>query len=472
MAEASEAIVDVVAGALNIEGDRVTVADEALLRDKMDDLVYRAVFGEGVERETARWLIWEAGQALGVRPASIHDLYKAVGRGEVPANFTVPAINVRGMNYDMSRAIFRAANNLNVGALLFEIARSEMGYTDQRPAEYVAAVTAAAIKEGFHGPIFIQGDHFQISASRYQSDADKEVASLRDLMREAVDAGFYNIDIDTSTLVDLGPDSLDEQQRNNYELCAQLTEYIREIEPEGVTVSVGGEIGEVGGHNSTVEELHAFMQGYSRSLAQYHPNLEGISKISVQTGTSHGGVVLPDGTLADVQVDFDTLRELSRLARDVYGLGGAVQHGASTLPAEAFNRFPEIGTMEIHLATGFQNIIFDSAPAEFVQSAYEYVRSNLKDEWKSGMTEDQFLYSARKKVFGPQKQAWWDLDEAARVKIGQALEDQFAFLFDKLNVKNTRDYVARTITAPEQHRPRPHSAAEETELEIASDLAD
>ncbi|MBA3533479.1 MAG: class II fructose-bisphosphate aldolase, partial [Ardenticatenales bacterium] len=224
--------------------------------------------------------------------------------------------------------------------------------------------------------------------------------------------------------------------------------------------------------NSTVAELHAFMQGYRRTLATYHPNLQGISKISVQTGTSHGGVVLPDGTLAAVKVDFDTLRELSREARETYGLGGAVQHGASTLPPEAFNRFPEVGTVEIHLATGFQNIIFDHAPEEMKNGAYEYCRAELKSEWKEGMTEEQFLYSSRKKAFGSMKRRWWEMDEAGQQKIGQALEDQFTFLFDKLNVRDTREVANRFTPLRAMHRPLPSTAAVEKDLEIASDLAD
>ncbi|MGH2542071.1 MAG: class II fructose-bisphosphate aldolase [Ardenticatenaceae bacterium] len=472
MEESVRKLLDHIEGVLHLDGDQVVVKDEAQLRDAMDQLVHQAVFGDGLQREMARWLIWEAGQALGITPASIHELYVAIGHGKVPAKFTVPAINVRGMNYIMSRAICRAANELNVGALIFEIARSEMGYTDQRPSEYIAAVTAAAIKEGFRGPLFIQGDHFQISASRYKSDPDKEVASLKELIKEAVDAGFYNIDIDTSTLVDLGPEELDAQQRQNYEVCAKLTEYIREIEPEGVTVSVGGEIGEVGGHNSTVEELHAFMRGYNRALANYLPDVQGISKFSVQTGTSHGGVVLPDGTLADVKVDFDTLKELSRVAREQYGLGGAVQHGASTLPPEAFDRFPQIGTLEIHLATGFQNIIYDTAPQEMVTAAYDHCRQELKDEWKEGKTEDQFLYSTRKKAFGALKQQWWGLDDDPQERIGRTLQEQFEFLFDRLNVKETREVVTRTVSMQSLHRPRPTAGVREEELEIASDLAD
>ena len=42
----------------------------------------------------------------GIRPASIHDLYLAMGRGEA-GGFTVPAINVRAMAYDTARAVVR-----------------------------------------------------------------------------------------------------------------------------------------------------------------------------------------------------------------------------------------------------------------------------------------------------------------------------------------------------------------------------
>jgi fructose/tagatose bisphosphate aldolase len=456
-------------GAVLADGEKATVTDKKILRDKVDHLAHTAVFGTGLTRDTARWLLWELGQALEIYPSSIHELYMAIGRGEVPHNFTVPAINVRGMNYVMSRAIFRAANKLDVGALIFEIARSEIGYTDQRPAEYVSVLLAAAIKEGFQGPLFVQGDHFQVSAKGYASDAAQEVGAVKDLIKEAVAAGFFNIDIDTSTLVDLDKATLDEQQRINYTLSAELTRFIREIEPDGVTVSLGGEIGEVGEKNSTVPELRAYMDGYVSSLGD---GTQGLSKISVQTGTSHGGVVLPDGTLADVNVDFDTLERLSAVAREEYGLGGAVQHGASTLPSEYFNKFPEIGTLEIHLATGFQNIIYDTAPAGIVEKAYRHLKDERRNEWKEGQTEDQFLYKTRKKAFGALKEDWWNVDEEAKQKIGDALQDQFEFLFEKLSVRDTRQVVHDVTTARKMHRDRPTEAAEEADLQIAADLAD
>lgn len=455
-------------GTVRIEADKVNVIDQSSLQMKVDQIVYDAVFADGLVRDTARWLLWELGQQLGIYPASIHELYMAAGRGERTKSFTVPAINVRAMNFNTSRAIFRASQKLNVGALIFEIARSEMGYTDQRPTEYVTTVIGAAIKEGFRGPLFIQGDHFQVSAKGYAAEPQAEIKAVKDLITEAVAAGFYNIDIDTSTLVDLSYDSLDDQQRTNYQVCAEITRFVRQIEPERMTISLGGEIGEVGGHNSTIPELHAFMRGYVHEIG----GLQGISKISVQTGTSHGGVVLPDGTLAQVKVDFDTLRELSLIAREEYGLGGAVQHGASTLPPDAFNKFPESAAIEIHLATGFQNIIYDLLPQETVDEAYEYIQTNLKNEWKEGKTEDQFLYSTRKKAIGPFKKQWWDLEPVIQEKIGQALQEQFEFLFEKLEVKDTRKFTDQITPILEKHRPRPAEATKEGVLEVAADLAD
>jgi len=428
-----------------------------------DDRVRRAVFGlgggGGPDREQARWLIWEIGQQAGVRPASIHELYLARGRGEVPP-FTTPAMNLRVLAYDTARAVFRAARRLDVGALICEIARSEIGYTDQRPAEYVAVMTAAALREGFVGPLFIQGDHVQVNAKKYAADPEAELQAVRTLIEEELHAGFYNIDVDTSTLVDLSQKTLDEQQRVNYERAAELTRFIRDREPEGVTVSVGAEIGEVGGKNSDVHELKAFMEGYNRTLQRLGP-YRGISKISVQTGTSHGGVVLPDGSIAKVQLDLDALKALSRDARATYGLGGAVQHGASTLPAEAFGAFPACEAIEIHLATNFQNIVFDhpKLPADVRSEINEWVKSECKDEWKKGDTEQQFIYKARKKAIGPFKQRLWDLPAPVRDAVAADLEKTFAFLFEQLRVTHTRAVVDRFVRPPLQSHAQPRAVA-------------
>ena len=425
----------------------------------MDDLARRVAFGTPAERDDARWVIWEVGQRAGVRPASIHELYMARGRGEVPA-FTTPAINIRVLAYATARAVFRAARRLDVGAVIVEIARSEIGYTGQRPSEYVAVMTAAALREGFAGPLFVQGDHVQANAKKYAVDPETEIAAMRALIEEELHAGFYNIDIDTSTLVDLSKPTLDEQQRVNYERAAELTKFIRDREPEGVTVSVGGEIGEVGGKNSDVHELRAFMDGYQRTLKRLGP-YTGLSKISVQTGTSHGGIVMPDGSIARVQLDLEALKALTRDARTRYGMGGAVQHGASTLPPDAFGHFAACEAVEIHLATNYQSMVFDhpKLPKELRREIVEWVKTECKDEWKKGDSEEQFFYKSRKKAIGPFKQRMWEMPADVRTAIGADLEKTFAFLFEQLRIAGTRAVVDRYIKPPLDSHAAPRAVA-------------
>jgi fructose/tagatose bisphosphate aldolase len=452
MADMMDQAVGLFGGSVSLIPGGVTVRVSSRLRsDAMDRLVTQAVFGEPAEREAARWLIWELAQVTGARPASINDLYMARGRGEC-GGFTVPAINVRMMAYDTARAVFRAARQGKAGAIILEIARSEIAYTDQRPIEYVSVVLAAALREGYTQPVFIQGDHCQVNAKKYEADSEGEVGEVKKLIAEEIGAGVYNIDVDTSTLVDLAQPTLEEQQRANFERAAEITRFIRGLEPDGITVSVGAEIGEVGMKNSTVEELHAFMTGYNRSLAALGRH-EGISKISVQTGTSHGGVVLPDGSIADVKLDLQALAALSRVAREEYGLAGAVQHGASTLPSNAFGNFPRIETAEIHLATNFQNIVFDHPrlPAELRDRLRAWVDENAAGERKSGDTNEQFYYKARKKAIGPFKREFWSLPEDVRAAIAGDLERTFAFLFEQLNVNGTADHINRFVQTPMQH---------------------
>ncbi len=408
--------------------------------EALDRLVWTGVFGPAALRDAARTAVLDQCRSQGIYPASIHGLYMARGRGEAPATFTVPAINIRGIAYDTARALFRARKKLDAGAVICEIARSEISYTDQRPAEYTFVLMAAALREGWKGPVFIQGDHFQINAKKYAADPKAEMKTVLDISAEAMKAGFYNIDVDTSTLVELDKPTHKEQQLLNGTLCAEITAFIRQHEPAGVHVSVGGEIGEVGGKNSTAEELEAFVEVFNAALARLAPGKPGMSKISIQTGTSHGGVPLPDGSIATVKLDFDTLEKLSKLSREKYGFAGAVQHGASTLPSELFGKFPEKGACEIHLATEFQNMIFDHPkfPADLKQAIYARLRETDAADRKPTDTDEQFFYKTRKKALGGWKKELWGMSADVRQAIGQSLEDRFTFLLTQLKTNGTR----------------------------------
>ena len=453
-------LLGLIAPAATVSDGRLVVADEATFRSAtIRDLAWTSAFSsDEATVEAARWLVWEASLELGAHSASIQDLYLARSRGEIHG-FTVPAINLRAQTFDMARTVFETAERDRVGAVILELARSEQTYTFQRPAEFATSVLAGAIAADWQHPVFIQGDHYQFNLAKYKADPEKMTEEIRGACRQAISVGYRNIDIDSSTLVDLSQPNVDAEQRENYQRAAELTALIRELEPAGTTISVGGEIGEVGKQNSTEPELRAYLEGFKAELERRRPGAVGISKVSLQTGTSHGGVPLPDGSIAAVKLDFEVIRHLGEVARE-HGLAGAVQHGASTLPDELFHHFPAVETAEIHLATGFQNALFDNPafPAELIKAIDAWCYNDAADGRKPGQTDEQFMYTTRKKAIGPFKRELWDLPQKDQILADQAAK--IAFLFKELAVLGTRQMVDRYIKPVAHHREAPAAVRE------------
>ncbi len=178
---------------------------------QIDVLVRDMVFGTDAKTKQAQ--LREMAYANGLFFASIQNLYDAMGKKY--GGFTVPAINVRGITFDFARAVFRAAMKNKIGAFVFEIARSELGYTKQTPGEFATAIIAAGLAEGYKGPVFIQCDHCQVNSKNYGENPEKETTAIKNLIQESINAGFYNIDIDASTMVDMSKTDLVEQQEAN-----------------------------------------------------------------------------------------------------------------------------------------------------------------------------------------------------------------------------------------------------------------
>ena len=431
-------------------GGNPEVTDLARLRKEyLDNLVEDLLFhpDAGIRGQAFR-VIRSAFSKSEAASASIEPLYRGIGRKEA-GGFTVPAINIRGLTYRTVRHVLRALKSIDGGPVIFELAKSEIGYTFQRPMEYAGLVMAGALAEGHQGPLFIQGDHYQFNAKNYAKDQASEIEGLKKLIQESIDAGYRNIDIDAATLVTLDPPDLRDQQRENGKMTALLTHFIRQITPDGsrFPISVGGEIGEVGKENSSPAELDAFMEVYTQELSRLDVKDVPISKISVQTGTSHGGVPLPDGTVAPVKLDFSTLEALGELARTKYRMGGAVQHGASTLPEDLFDHFPKVKTLEIHLATGFQNALFDHPkfPASLKKEIEAFMTKEFVGERKAGETEEQFFYKNRKRTYGPFKKQLSSLPDAILDPIMEDLERKFVVLFKKLGLSGTSGVLRKVF---------------------------
>lgn len=414
---------------------------EKLLSEGIDTLAYTAALSEdSATRFNAKVLIRKIAPLMGVKSASIYELYKAIGRGEV-SGFSVPAMNIRMMAYDFSQVIFEEAIKREAGAFILELARHEMDYCDQRPDEFSASVLAAAIKSGFQGPVFIQGDHFQFTKNVWEKNPQEEIDNIELLIKDSLMAHIYNIDIDASTLVDLAKEDLSEQQRDNYEMTAEIIKYIRNLE-RGVKVSIGGEIGHIGGKNSTVEDFTAFMDGLMPLIG----DMEGVAKVSVQTGTSHGGMPDANGKVIAPTIDFSVLRDISKTAREKYQIAGTVQHGASTLPESEFEQFPKNDTVEVHLSTEFQNIIMENLPAELREKIHAWVMENLENEREKDWNDTQFIYKMRKKAVGKFKRECWELSSDDKEKVKKALAGKVGFLFDAFNIIGTAHTVRKYIS--------------------------
>jgi hypothetical protein len=113
----------------------------------------------------------------------------------------------------------------------------------------------------------------------------------------------------------------------------------------------------------------------------------------------------------------------------------------------------------VHLATEFQNILFDGGafPDDLKQQMYAYSREHLSDERGPNDTDEQFIYKTRKKLWGPFKQQVWDLPSSTRQALRGQLEEKFNFLFEQLGAIDTAGLIARNINASRISKPQPEA---------------
>jgi fructose/tagatose bisphosphate aldolase len=464
-----------------ISNKKLQITDRLEFKSCLPMLAANVVdFGEKSAPESVRalsaWIINEAAQHLGAKLNSAQELYVAIAEGKslndpkkLVQKMSFPAVNIRGNSLDTARALFRAAVDNKVGALIIEIARSEMGYTNQAPREFAAVVLAAAMLEGYMGPIFLQGDHIQLKAAALKEGgekAEKEIKAHTALIRDLIENGFGNIDLDMSPLEmrDRTDLSFDAQQAENAKWTARK---IKEVRDFGVELGIpwlhllGGETGEVGKMNTRPEDIDAYARGITANMNELgiDPAL-GIRKIAVNDGTAHGGVILPDGKRAEVSIAFDVLKMGTEVGKK-YGWAGTVQHGASTLPENAFSLFPENNAVEVHLATAYQNVLLKhvfEGDKKFQSTFEQFITDTQRKEWKAGKTFAQFFGSSSKNGIGPFKYQFWTMPEEIRAAVAGELYETFSRMFNQLNVTGTEHQVRLTVTDHEFHRPYPESA--------------
>ena len=381
--------------------------------------------------------LMETISAAGVYPASIHRLYAAMAQGEYP-HIAIPAINIRGITFDIACAVWKAARKLHTGPVIFELAPYEVTAGNQSFAEYSTIVQAAAVEEGYRGPVFLQGDLFTI----YDSD---ELPALKQLIDAAVDAGMYNLDLNASALIQPDERSPVEQQSLNARITAELAGYAFEKSPPGIHLSIGGDVGGIGKDNTSARDLQAFMEILTSRL----PGKSGLDKVSARTGTVLGGIISTDGSMAEMPLDLVLIEQLSLILQRDFNIAGLVQHGASTLSKENLTRLAAGGVIEAHLGTKIQNIVFDHP--EFPDELMEYMRASLftskagsgQKNTNASLSRAQRYYQTRFNAWGMFKEDLWALPDRAREEISLALQNWFEDLFIALNIAGKEEIITK-----------------------------
>lgn len=356
--------------------------------------------------------------------ASIAPFYKQIANGDV-AGLSVPAFNIRTLTFDTACSIFKVAKKNKTSAFVIEVASSEMEYTRQTPEEFALCVLGAAIKEKYKGPIFLQGDHF------YLKDTSQEtINNLQNLILQCQKAGFYNFDIDCSALA----------LEDNIKYTNYFIEFIKKNQPQGIEVAIGGEVSSIGGSAS----LTTGGDTKPGQLEEFLKRVHGLTKVSCQTGTRHGGNVLPSGLIKNINIDFVNIKRLSEVAKH-YGLAGIVQHGASTLQESQFAELVKANVLEVHLSTLFSDIVFDSRyfPKALKEKMYSWVEQNFTEQKKNFDSDRQFIKVFRKKALGIFKKEIWQMLDKNIKGIRRELEEKFLFFFKIFGVYNTKDLIKK-----------------------------
>jgi fructose/tagatose bisphosphate aldolase len=405
--------------------------------DHLQKLAVDLALAPPAEKSEKEANLREITRSAGVYPASIHDFYAATLRQNYPP-MAVPAINIRGMTFDIACAAWRAAQKCQAGPIIFELAPFEMVSGSQDFAEYCAIVQAPAVHEGYAGPVFLQGDLFQVNTR-------EDLPYIKEMIISAIQAGMYNLDMNASPLINQDGISPLEQQKLNGRLIAECAAFALDNSPAGIHLSIGGEVGGLGRNNTTIQDLQAFMNIFSESFSN-HAN--GLDKLSARTGTVLGGIVGTDGSISDMPLDLELVEQLAQKLRQDYSIAGLVQHGASTLSVPNLARLAASGVIEVHLGTQIQNIVFDhpAFPAELI----EYMRASLLTSKANpaetlktapSQSREQRFYHSRLNAWGMFKEDLWVLPDGLREEISSALQMWFKTLFSVLNVAGKREYL-------------------------------
>jgi len=361
-------------------------------------------------------------------------------------NVIVMAANIRIQH--TLRGIMEAAKEMDA-AMLFEIAKSEVGYTDQQPEEYARFCRQVAREIDFNTPYCIHGDHTTVS-----ENTPAAIASAEDLIRKEVEAGFTSFAIDASHNFDLNAKTTRGQLADNIEITIRLAKLIEKLmEAKGKTrtdYSLECEVGEIGKIDpetgkqelTTVDEAVTFIKALHENAV--YPDL-----LAMNNGTIHGNVYDANGNIIPLLgIDDKRTREV---ANAIAPLGVKIaQHGITGTPLELMNKLIDAGIVKGNVATNWQNIAIENLPADLVKRMEDWTMEKhgaaVKAK-KPNMSDKEIIGKNIKHAIKPFKQEIADIDDYYKQKIYDVCKASALEFIEAFNGKGSgqvvRDYVKK-----------------------------
>ncbi len=420
----------------------------------VDRFVYTSVLGStGKLRHLCSQIIRSAALAHGIWCDSIHAFYhaNAVSRAR---SIVVPAFNVRGLTYSTIRSIFRVAQKLDTGPFIIEISPAEMNHTQQRSDELAACVLGAALRENYSGPVFLQGDHFRLDPRRCQSDLKSEVNRLQALVLDAIHNGFFNFDIDATSVATSDTDSQSEKELPYLKLVADFCTFIRHHQPEGITIALGLEFANLRAVLQNADALLSEFMDFNKLLAR-SGSAASVSKYNIHLEAHSGTGTGPAQTDRPQMPSFASdecaiTREFAETLRTAHGVCGLELHSNSTIPDVFLPLLSACGVVEAHLGTRLQDVVLDHPrfPIGLTEEIHSFLETHCSMESRTGLSQEQFYYLARKKAWGPFKKAICTLDERTKSAILQDVEREITMNFEKLGAFSQRKRMDEIYPEP------------------------
>lgn len=405
---------DTIKHTLQIKRGGVEILNPEVARGVLTDrLIFNAVFHSETQiKATSRWLIKAIGQSLNIFSSSTHGLQNILNP---PARkkMKTPVLQTPHLSYDIARAVFQAIQKHHMGPVIFELGESSMESENQSPGEFSATIFAAAIREEYQGPIFIQAHHIQVNTESFQRAPDKEIQKLKNLIIESIATGIYNLWINGFSISHSPQTRQVKTQNPSSQLLAVATDIIRLHEPKNLDISIGGGV-KVSGDSKTFEkDIISFLDEYRENLQKIGENINGISKISFQP--------------------FEEIpTEIHLMLMNHYGLNGRVPLNSSNFSKEVLEDFSGIGGMEFPLNMPFHSLFIDHADLP------ENIRKTLIGSLSNPSISTN---NAIKKTL-------WTLPDTLRENIRNQFVEKIIFFFKTFKTTNALEDLQRNTPNP------------------------